>query len=254
MPVHKVRSGPELGNERNRRSPAGGVGPGRGVSVSCWSVSPVRSPNRTCSFHRIRLSTSPVGLCRGDRVPSVPRCWDLRAPVAVAGDRDCAGVEEVNAVLAELPSVMEVAAAQGLPVDPRVFAADPSNDPSPRVVVEVPSMGSIDDRYDNGQMESFWARMQVELLNRNAGTPDSSWPMPSSSTLRTSTTGNQGTHRLGRSTRSSTSSATPTPPPAIKQADRAKPGAHKSGHRSRGDSVRTDLGTRLDRQIGRAHV
>ena len=27
-------------------------------------------------------------------------------------------------------------------------------------------MGSIGDCYDNGQMESFWARMQVELLNR----------------------------------------------------------------------------------------
>ncbi len=30
----------------------------------------------------------------------------------------------------------------------------------------VPSMGSSGDCYDNGQMESFWARMQVELLNR----------------------------------------------------------------------------------------
>jgi putative transposase len=30
----------------------------------------------------------------------------------------------------------------------------------------VPSMGSIGDCYDNGQMESFWARMKVELLNR----------------------------------------------------------------------------------------
>ena len=24
-----------------------------------WSVSPARSPNRTCGFHRIRLSTNP---------------------------------------------------------------------------------------------------------------------------------------------------------------------------------------------------
>jgi putative transposase len=30
----------------------------------------------------------------------------------------------------------------------------------------VPSMGSIGDCYDNGLMESFWARMQAELLNR----------------------------------------------------------------------------------------
>ncbi len=27
-------------------------------------------------------------------------------------------------------------------------------------------MGSIGDSLDNGQMESFWAGMQVELLNR----------------------------------------------------------------------------------------
>jgi hypothetical protein len=27
-------------------------------------------------------------------------------------------------------------------------------------------MGTIGDCYDNGQMESFWIRMQVELLNR----------------------------------------------------------------------------------------
>ena len=30
----------------------------------------------------------------------------------------------------------------------------------------VPSMGSVGDCYDNGLMESFWARMQVELLDR----------------------------------------------------------------------------------------
>lgn len=30
----------------------------------------------------------------------------------------------------------------------------------------VPSMGSIGDCYDNAVIESFWARMQVELLNR----------------------------------------------------------------------------------------
>jgi hypothetical protein len=30
----------------------------------------------------------------------------------------------------------------------------------------VPSMGSIGDCYDNAMMESFWGRMQTELLNR----------------------------------------------------------------------------------------
>jgi hypothetical protein len=58
--------------------------------------------------------------------------------------------------------------------------------------------------------------------------PASSWPTPSLSTLRSSTTGNDGTHHSGCSARSSTSSATPTTSPAIKPADRAKPGAHES--------------------------
>ena len=29
----------------------------------------------------------------------------------------------------------------------------------------VPSMGSVGDCYDNGMIESFWSRMQVELLD-----------------------------------------------------------------------------------------
>ena len=29
----------------------------------------------------------------------------------------------------------------------------------------VPSMGSVGDCYDNGMIESFWPRMQVELLD-----------------------------------------------------------------------------------------
>ena len=31
-------------------------------------------------------------------------------------------------------------------------------------------MGSVGDCYDNGLMESFWSRMQVELLNRRRWT------------------------------------------------------------------------------------
>jgi putative transposase len=30
----------------------------------------------------------------------------------------------------------------------------------------VPSMGSVGDCYDNSMIESFWSRMQVELLDR----------------------------------------------------------------------------------------
>ncbi|QZN87079.1 integrase core domain-containing protein [Cellulomonas sp. C5510] len=32
----------------------------------------------------------------------------------------------------------------------------------------VPSMGSIGDCYDNAVIESFWSRMQVELLDRQS--------------------------------------------------------------------------------------
>lgn len=30
----------------------------------------------------------------------------------------------------------------------------------------MPSTGSVDDCYDNSMIESFWSRMQVELLDR----------------------------------------------------------------------------------------
>jgi hypothetical protein len=36
-----------------------GVGPGRAAALSGRCVSPARPPNRTCTFPRIRLSTSP---------------------------------------------------------------------------------------------------------------------------------------------------------------------------------------------------
>jgi putative transposase len=35
-------------------------------------------------------------------------------------------------------------------------------------------MGSIGDCFDNAVIESFWGRMQTELLNRNDGTHESS--------------------------------------------------------------------------------
>lgn len=97
-------------------------------------------------------------------------------------------------------------------------------------------MGSIGDCYDNGQMESFWARMQVELLNRKRWNTRLELANAIFEYLEISTTGNDVTHRSGCSARSSTSSATPTTWPAIKQADRAKPRAHESSHQTRGAS------------------
>ena len=55
--------------------------------------------------------------------------------------------------------------------------------------------------------------------------------------MRSSTTDNGGTPRSGWSARSNTSSATPTTRPEIKRADRAKPGAHESLHRTQGGSI-----------------
>lgn len=53
----------------------------------------------------------------------------------------------------------------------------------------LPSMGSIGDCYDNAVIESFWSRMQVELLDRRRWKTRSSWPTRSSNIWRSSTTG-----------------------------------------------------------------
>ena len=74
----------------------------------------------------------------------------------------------------------------------------------------------------------------------SAGTRASSWPTPSSSTSRSSTTGNNDTRHSACSARSSTSFATPTTRPAIKQADRAKPRAHERIRGSQADSNRAN--------------
>jgi transposase InsO family protein len=67
----------------------------------------------------------------------------------------------------------------------------------------LPSMGSVGDCFDNAVIESFWSRMQVELLDASVGRHESSLPMPSSSTSRSSTTANGGTPRPVCSARSS---------------------------------------------------
>ena len=61
----------------------------------------------------------------------------------------------------------------------------------------VPSMESIGDCYDNAVIESFWGRMQTELLTGNDGKRGSNWPMPCSSTSRSSTIANTDTVRSG---------------------------------------------------------
>jgi putative transposase len=52
----------------------------------------------------------------------------------------------------------------------------------------VPSMGGVGACFDNAVVESFWSRMQVELLDRQRWRTRWSWPMRSLSTWSSSTT------------------------------------------------------------------
>lgn len=51
------------------------------------------------------------------------------------------------------------------PVEPRQFASCAFTRRAKDSGL-VPSMGSVGDCYDNSMVESFWSRMQVELLDR----------------------------------------------------------------------------------------
>ena len=97
------------------------------------------------------------------------------------------------------------------------------------------------DRSETATTTDRWSRSghacKSSSSTANAGSRASSWPTRSSSTLRSSTTGNDGTRLLGCSPPSSTNSVTPTSRPAIKQADRAKPGAHESLQQTQGGSA-----------------
>ena len=52
------------------------------------------------------------------------------------------------------------------PLEPEQFASWVFTDRA-RASGLVPSMGSVGDCYDNAMIESFWSRMQVELLDRH---------------------------------------------------------------------------------------
>src|SRR5215207_573030 len=105
-----------------------------------WSVSPARSPNRTCGFHRIRLSTgSAGGSGRRDHRGRILVPWrgDGRPAVAVAGHGHGSGVEQCDAIVLGPPAVVQWAAPQLLPAGAVVLAADPADDASPGVFLQV---------------------------------------------------------------------------------------------------------------------
>src|SRR6266508_5303520 len=115
---------------RRAKRPGFGRGRTRAPCQPCgWWVSLARPPNRTCDFHRIRLSTCST---RG------PRPWvrDFGAPVAVSLDGDAAGSEQVDSAVADLP-VGEVATDHGACVQSCVSFAEPAVDTPEGVVFDV---------------------------------------------------------------------------------------------------------------------
>ncbi len=100
-------------------------------------VSLARPPNRTCDFHRIRLSTNP---CAGRRGPSCrirPGRWDRCAPVAVSSGRHRGRVEQRHWPFRWPPPVREASPSELFPVEPGVLAAQPSDDPLPGELAQV---------------------------------------------------------------------------------------------------------------------
>ena len=118
----------------------------------------------------------------------------------------------------------------------------------------LPSMGSIGDCYDNAVIESFWSRMQVELLDRQAvedphraGQRDLRVPRDLAQPDAAVTASSDGSpdrvrtqphHHRGM---------------RIQNLDYVEPGAHQSLRTSRGGSVRPlDLHEPVDPDTGRA--
>ena len=100
-------------------------------------VSPARPPNRTCGFHRIRLSTSASRLCdlRGRR--PAPRRQDRRSAIAVTGHRHCSTVEQGQSVVLGPPPVGQVVPSQPPSVGTAMLAAQPADHPQPGELVQV---------------------------------------------------------------------------------------------------------------------
>ena len=100
-------------------------------------------------------------------------------------------------------------------------------------------MGSIGDCYHNGLMESFWARMQVELLNRKRWNTRLELANAIFEYLEIFHNRQRRHSSLGMLSPIEYEVRHADNIAAIKQADRAKPGAHESLHQTRGGSVRT---------------
>jgi len=78
------------------------------------------------------------------------------------------------------------------PVEPRQFASWVFSNKVTEAGL-APSVGAVGAPFDNAMVEAFWARMQVELLNRKGGRLASSSPLRSTTTSRSGTTPNGAT-------------------------------------------------------------
>jgi len=107
----------------------------------------------------------------------------------------------------------------------------------------LPLMGSIGDCYDNAMIESFWGRMQTELLNRRKWRTWLELAKAIFEYLEIFHNRQRRHSALGMLTRSNTNCARarskPSHEPKRQQPDSEKPRAHQSLRTRRGDSVRT---------------
>jgi transposase InsO family protein len=89
-----------------------------------------------------------------------------------------------------------------------------------------PSMGAVGSPYDNAMVESFWGRMQVELLNRKTWKPGSNSRPPSTTTSSCSTTPDADTAPSECSPQPNTR---PSPPSSTKPPDSRTPTPRNQG-------------------------
>ncbi len=131
------RRGPPPG--RPSRSRSGARCRGR-TGAPCqrfrWWVSPARPPNRTCDFHRIRLSTCSCHWSRNPLVATCPWRGDASAPIAVADNSHFLRSKHLESTGTDLPTRQE-------PPDERphvqadVPLAQPAHDPPKGEVIEI---------------------------------------------------------------------------------------------------------------------
>ncbi|WP_410677310.1 hypothetical protein [Amycolatopsis sp. cmx-4-68] len=105
-----------------------------------------------------------------------------------------AGIAGVVRADTTFPTASREGAASQVPLIEAVNAA---------FIATAPSLGTAGDGYDNAMMESFWSKVQTELLDRKKWNTRTELANESSNTSRSSTTGNAATPSSDSSSQSS---------------------------------------------------